>query len=76
MTNKYIYHCIFNKETNPLCPAFSVKQILEDAELDPQEWPNILRKVFYCSFRDGSSTTLIKAVNEPSVNHGFLITYL
>lgn len=45
MTRQYISTCINNRTTDPLCPIFSVKSILEEAEKDKNERLIMLQKV-------------------------------
>jgi hypothetical protein len=45
MSNKYIHECRYNKISDQLCPVFSIKQILEDAEFNSFESLKVLKKV-------------------------------
>ena len=39
------HHCIYDKKTDPLCPIFSIKKILDEAEPSPIEQQKLLKQV-------------------------------
>ncbi len=47
MTEEYLLNCTYNNITDPLCPAFSINQILEEIESNITQRQNILEKVIF-----------------------------
>ena len=45
ITNEYIAKCTYEPTRDPFCPVFTIKEILREAESDPEERQKMLEKV-------------------------------